>query len=57
VRLFAADGRLLEERTTPDTTLTLPLGRAVAGLLVEATALDPLLEVIATSGLIEASTP
>jgi hypothetical protein len=65
VRLFTADGRRLAEQTAPDTSLTLVLpsdpgsGRAAARLLIEVTAFDPLLEVVATSGLvsIEASAP
>jgi hypothetical protein len=62
IRLFSGDGELLEERTTSDTSLTLtPAGagsaRGPSGLLLEVAALDPLLEVLASSGLVPVEPP
>ncbi len=56
VELFRADGVLVHERETTETSLTLPLEPDEAGgeLLIRVRALDPLREIEADSGLIEA---
>ena len=57
VRLLAADGRLLLERTTRDTVLTLPRDSVPAAAYWDVTALDPLREVLRQSAPMPAGSP
>lgn len=57
IRLLAADGRLLLERTTRDTVLTLPRDSVPTAAYWDVTALDPLREVLRQSAPTPAGAP
>ena len=57
IRLLAADGRLLLERTTPDTQLMLPRDSVPAAAYWDVAALDPLREVLRQSAPTPADAP